>query len=96
MIDPGRTPRETAAQEALEEAGIEGEVGLEPVGTYTYGKWGGTCTVSVFLLAVTELLPVWPEQPYRERRSATVAEALEMLHVPQEKNPEAQVHVHPG
>lgn len=54
--EPGLTPRESAEQEALEEAGIEGRVALDPIGFYTYEKWKATCTVSVYPMEVTFML----------------------------------------
>ena len=44
--DPGLSPRESAAKEALEEAGIEGEIADAALGSYTCEKWGATCTVA--------------------------------------------------
>lgn len=55
--DPGLTPQESAAKEAFEEAGVEGRVGSEPIGTYRYEKWGATCTVDVYPMEVTRVLP---------------------------------------
>ncbi|MGH2414042.1 MAG: NUDIX hydrolase, partial [Microcystaceae cyanobacterium] len=55
IIEPNMTPQTSAAQEALEEAGILGEVLPTSIGSYTYNKWGGTCRVKVFLLRVDTL-----------------------------------------
>ena len=54
--DPGLSPRESAAKEALEEAGIEGEVAETALGSYTCEKWGATCTVAVYPMKVTRLI----------------------------------------
>lgn len=54
--EPGLTPRESAAMEALEEAGIEGEIGDVELGSYTCEKWGATCTVSVYPMKVTHVI----------------------------------------
>ena len=54
--DPGLSPRESAAKEALEEAGIEGEVAETALGSYTCEKWGATCTVTVYPMKVTGLI----------------------------------------
>ena len=51
------TAHDSAAKEAFEEAGVRGSVDAEPLGSYDYEKWGGTCTVTVFGLAVKECLP---------------------------------------
>ena len=54
--DPGLSPRESAAKEALEEAGIEGEVAETALGSYTCEKWGATCTVTVYPMKVTRFI----------------------------------------
>ena len=52
VIDEGFSPAESAAREAWEEAGIRGAISKRESGRYRYEKWGGVCTVRVFLLAV--------------------------------------------
>ena len=63
IIGPKLNARESAIQETLEEAGVEGEATDTPLGTYTYEKWGGICTVRVYALKVTHILPLdqWKE-----------------------------------
>ena len=51
------TAHDSAAKEAFEEAGVRGSIDAEPLGSYDYQKWGGTCTVTVFGLAVNDCLP---------------------------------------
>lgn len=53
----GMTAHDSAAKEAFEEAGVRGTIDPEPLGSYEYAKWGGTCTVTVFGLEVNECLP---------------------------------------
>jgi 8-oxo-dGTP pyrophosphatase MutT (NUDIX family) len=79
LIEDGLTPAETAIQEAYEEAGIQGELFNSNVGIYRYQKWGGTCEVEIFLLAVTRLLDRWPEDYFRERVWRTIDEARTMV-----------------
>jgi 8-oxo-dGTP pyrophosphatase MutT (NUDIX family) len=79
IIDPGHTAREAALQEAWEEAGLAGTLRGEPVGTYLYAKWGGTCHVTVFVMDVTDAAADWPERKVRQRRWVTVADALTLL-----------------
>jgi len=55
--DPGLSPRESAAKEAWEEAGIEGEVADTALGSYQCDKWGATCTVDVYAMEVTRVIP---------------------------------------
>jgi 8-oxo-dGTP pyrophosphatase MutT (NUDIX family) len=79
LIDPGHTAGEAALQEAWEEAGLVGILSPEPVGSYLYPKWGGTCHVTVFVMEVTEVAEDWPERAVRLRRWVNVAEALQLL-----------------
>ena len=67
-IDPGQTPAEAAAMEALEEAGVEGSLSPEPVGGFTYEKKSRRFRVQVFTMAVTVEHPQWKEQAVRQRR----------------------------
>jgi phosphohistidine phosphatase len=67
IIDPGLSPREAAAQEAAEEAGVEGVVDDEAIGRYEYEKWGATCTVEVYPMRVTREMP---EAEWAERHRA--------------------------
>ncbi|MEW8028945.1 MAG: histidine phosphatase family protein [Candidatus Thiodiazotropha sp.] len=57
ISEPALSLQESAAKEALEEAGVEGEVAEEPIGAYIYEKWGAECTVSVYPMQVTRELP---------------------------------------
>lgn len=69
---PGKTDAEAAAQEALEEAGVEGFVSPEPVGMFRYLKmlkrraprW---CVVALYGLEVRDEHADWPERTERER-----------------------------
>lgn len=69
---PGKTDAEAAAQEALEEAGVEGRVAHDPLGTFRYLKvlkrraprW---CVVSVYALEVRVQHDDWHERGQRER-----------------------------
>ena len=68
-----------AAREALEEAGVEGELG-KAVGSYVYtkfGKGGGgvACKVKVFPLKVTGQRESWREQDQRTARWFAAREA---------------------
>ena len=77
LVEEDLSPGESAAREAYEEAGVMGEVSGAPVGNYTYPKWGGTCEVEVFLLAVETLYATWPETGVRKRRWVKPEEAME-------------------
>ncbi len=72
--EPELTAWDSAAKEALEEAGVEGTVATRPAGTYRYDKWGGTCTVEVFTMEVETVHDSWLES-FRQRRWLSPAEA---------------------
>ena len=75
VVEPGMTAPASAAKEAMEEAGVQGPVDERPLGSYRYRKWGGTCTVEVFAMKVTEESASWPEADFRTREWMPVDEA---------------------
>lgn len=83
IIEEGLSPAASAAREALEEAGVRGRVLPELLGEYAYRKWGGTCRVKVFLMAVREILESWPEQGLRRREWLAPAEAAARAREPE-------------
>ena len=78
VIDPGYLPPDSAAKEAMEEAGIQGTIYETPIGIYKYEKWGGVCTVQVFIMEVDTVLEVW-EESFRDREWLPLAEAASRL-----------------
>jgi phosphohistidine phosphatase len=78
--EPGLSARESAAKEAWEEAGAEGRVFAEPLGVYNCKKWGASCSVEVFAMEVTHLVPErkW-EESHRAREWVTPKEAVKRL-----------------
>ena len=70
---------ESARKEAWEEAGVTGPVSKHAVGTFEVEKWGGTCTVSLYLLRVKDVSDKWPESDVRRRKWVTVREAASMV-----------------
>ena len=78
--EPGLSPRESAAQEAWEEAGVEGDIGDTALGSYRYQKWGATCTVKVYPMRVTREIPEheW-EESHRGRQWVTPKQAAKRL-----------------
>ena len=79
IVEPGMSALDSARKEAREEAGVEGIAGGTPLGTYTYGKWGGTCTVDVYPLEVVEEFDDWPEAGTRRRRWFALRKATERV-----------------
>ncbi len=75
IVEPGMTAPQSAAKEAREEAGVDGQVGAESLGTYRYRKWGGTCKVEVFPMEVRVEKDAWPEMQIRQREWMTLCEA---------------------
>ncbi|CAN5264999.1 hypothetical protein BH11PSE2_BH11PSE2_05390 [soil metagenome] len=78
MVD--HTAADSAAREAFEEAGVEGDTDGLPIGAYPYLKRlkdgeVRPLTVEVFPLKVTRELPEWPEQAERQRRWFTLDDA---------------------
>jgi phosphohistidine phosphatase len=67
IIDEGFTAEQAAANEAFEEAGIEGTVLDILIGNYQYQKWGGICDVRVFPMYVQNEYDDWPESKKRQR-----------------------------
>ncbi|MCC5977896.1 MAG: NUDIX hydrolase [Salinarimonas sp.] len=85
VID-GMTPPESAACEALEEAGVEGRIWPEPIGSYDSVKIKGMTStplrVSVYPLEVTQQHDTWKEKGQRHRHWALLAEARRLLSEP--------------
>ncbi len=73
------TAAASAAKEAVEEAGVEGRVMAQSLGSYAYDKWGGTCTVEVFPMEVTTERDTWPESGFRRRRWVSLKQARKRL-----------------
>jgi phosphohistidine phosphatase len=79
LIDPGETPIETALKEAHEEAGLQGRIVGEPLGEYSYAKWGTSLPVTAYLMVVTQAQPTWLEADRRQRKWASADDAANML-----------------
>ena len=79
IVEPRLSPPESARKEAFEEAGIEGYVDERLFDRFEYDKWGGTCSVQVFLMRVTRLLSSWPEGDERERQLFAPCQASERI-----------------
>ena len=79
LIEPGQTAGEAALQEAWEEAGLTGTLEPEPLGSFLYDKWCGTCHVVVFLMHVSDVAQNWPEGDLRQRTWVSPAGALERI-----------------
>ena len=78
--EPGLSPQASAALEALEEAGIEGEVADAALGSYSCEKWGASCTVTVYPMKVTRVIAEedW-EESHRGRQWMSPEKAVGRL-----------------
>jgi 8-oxo-dGTP pyrophosphatase MutT (NUDIX family) len=79
VVEPGLSPQDSAANEALEEAGLHGMVDEAPMGCYEYEKWGGTCKVQVFAFRVEKILDEWLEMDSRQREIVPIDQALDRI-----------------
>jgi 8-oxo-dGTP pyrophosphatase MutT (NUDIX family) len=82
-----KTPHATAAREALEEAGVVGEIGKEPIGSFSHRKLlrqgqAVLCEVEVYPLKVTHQRKTWPEKGKRKIRWLSPADAAKIVHEP--------------
>lgn len=79
-LESDMSKKESAANEAFEEAGLVGKV-KKKVGSYKYikGKTGRQQTVNVYAMKVKRVLNKWLEDHRRERRWFTVEEAQRSL-----------------
>ena len=78
-VDPGHTLRDTALNEAAEEAGLHGELLQEPLGEFMYRKQFGELLVSVYAMRVTSVDEHWMEEGCRERDWVPIERALGLI-----------------
>ncbi|MEN8106633.1 MAG: NUDIX hydrolase [Pseudomonadota bacterium] len=78
IIESDLSARNSAAKEALEEAGVKGGVHGKPLGIYRHRKWGMTCTVKVYPMRVTRIYKVWEESD-RKREWVSLQQALKLV-----------------
>lgn len=78
---PGKSLADSAAQEAFEEAGIEGTINPRPIGTFRHVKQHlllGEIEVDIIvhLFAVSRELADWPERGERSRKWFAIDDAV--------------------
>jgi 8-oxo-dGTP pyrophosphatase MutT (NUDIX family) len=78
-LEPGKSTQQIALLEAWEEAGLEGELEPDPVGSYLYKKIEQTYHVTVYLMQVTEVAKDYPESKMRERDWVSPTQALKRI-----------------
>lgn len=84
---PGLKDFTSAKREALEEAGVTGQISKTPIGTYDYEKGlkagaAMNCSVLVFRLQVKTMLRNWKEQHERMRKWFSPKEAAKLVQEP--------------
>jgi 8-oxo-dGTP pyrophosphatase MutT (NUDIX family) len=81
--DTRLTAHESAAREALEEAGLTGEVEAQPIGSFRYIKKARgaalPCLIDVYPLRVETARTWWRERGQRQRRWCSLDEALSLV-----------------
>ncbi len=80
IIEPGMTAQESAANEALEEGAITGDVFDKKIGDYKVKKWEASCEVKVYVMHVKKQLSdrQWQES-HRKRCWVSIKKAQALL-----------------
>jgi 8-oxo-dGTP pyrophosphatase MutT (NUDIX family) len=78
-VETGKTPEETALEEALEEAGLHGELEPGALGNFSRKKWGHEVKTYVYLMRVNQVDETWPESYKRRRRWRSPEKATRKL-----------------
>ena len=84
-IKPFKSVAHSAAEEALEEAGILGAIQTPAIGAYEHLKWGLPCRVEVFLMQVETELEYWLEGDRRQRQWLSLTQAVKRIEQPELK-----------
>lgn len=79
IIEIGLSPQQSAVKEALEEAGVSGNLIDKLFDEYTYEKWGGKCRVKVYLLHVEKVHKNWEEKNIRGRKWLSINKAIKKI-----------------
>jgi 8-oxo-dGTP pyrophosphatase MutT (NUDIX family) len=82
-----RPPHSTAAREALEEAGVLGQIGKKSIGSFSHRKVlkqgrSVVCEVEVFPLEVTRQRKTWPEKGKRKVQWFSASDAAKTVCAP--------------
>src|SRR5262245_21648902 len=81
-----KAPHIAAAREALEEAGVVGQVSKEPIGSFSHKKLlkqgHAMVEVKVFSLEVTSQRKTWPEKGERQVRWLSPSDAAKTVREP--------------
>jgi phosphohistidine phosphatase len=83
IVDPGDSFKATALKEAAEEAGLEGRLIGQPLGSYEDFKWNRVLKVTMLLMETTACDDEWAEDDVRDRCWVRPARAMHMISKPQ-------------
>lgn len=75
----GKSPQQTAAQEALEEAGILGKVSKKRQFTFSFEEHGIEHHITLFPMRVDVVLSKWLEAKERKRKQVPYKEAQDSI-----------------
>lgn len=78
-VTPGMTPWDSAAKEAMEEAGVAGEISTIPLGSYQNSDKGVPVEIDLYPLKVDQQLEQWDEMDQRLRHWALLSETKRLL-----------------
>jgi 8-oxo-dGTP pyrophosphatase MutT (NUDIX family) len=78
-ISTGMTAWDSAAKEALEEAGVSGAVGQIPIGSYLINDKGALVAVDLYPLKVEQQFDDWKEKGQRLRHWVLLPEAQRLI-----------------
>lgn len=71
----GKSPQQSAAQEALEEAGLLGKVSKKKEFSFSFKENGTEHHITLFPMKVDVMLSKWPEAKDRKRRQCSYKDA---------------------
>lgn len=78
-VSTGMTPWDSAAKEALEEAGVAGDISTTSLGSYQNTDKGMPIEIDLYPLLVREQFAQWQEMDQRMRHWALPTEAKRLL-----------------
>ena len=79
LVDPGLNHEDAAHMEAMQEAGVGGPLTDEPIGQFSYEKFGNAYLVQVYGMRVNRVRDHWDEEDWRQRRWFPIDEAADTV-----------------
>ncbi|EJZ19909.1 NUDIX hydrolase (plasmid) [Rhizobium sp. Pop5] len=84
----GKSPRQVAAREAFEEAGVNGKISKKAIGRYSYLKrlddgQSVPCLVEVFTLEIGSIAETFKEQDQRQMSWVRLVDAARLVEEPE-------------